>query len=256
MFFTITAGCEESWPGLNYDLFKNTFAERLADAVQKENIHEIEYLVKEEKIPVNFQEPEGGETLLKVAILTQKKQSIKKLLELGADPNIRDRKFNQSPFHFACAHFTVGITDIELIDLLLKYGADINTPQTYKHSNGTYYRTPLCLSVDISERFRKDQLFYFLIKKGADINHFSPDSSGTILQTVAMHNRVDLARFLVIDKKCKIPSTFNIIEKGTKNEKKESFTKFLQRQEYKKNSNNESIRNEILKYLSRGHVSH
>lgn len=253
MFFilliSLVSGCAEGWPELNYKQFDNPEIIELTKAVQSEDVNEIEQLVKIKKVSIDYQDPKNGNTLLKVAILTQKKSSIKKLLELGANPNIKNKLTDESPFLFACSNYSIGMTDIELIDLLIKNGANINSEQTYSHSNGSYFQTPLMLSVDVSETNPKDDLFYFLIEKGANINQFSSDSLGCVLWKTASYNRMDLLKFLIFQKKCIIPKIANIRDKGTKEEEKETLVKYLGDKKYEKGSKKYELRNEILEYL-------
>jgi ankyrin repeat protein len=173
----LLSSCEDTLKYVNFEQFDNTKAEKLADAVRNEDIDEIERIVKIDKVPVDFQEPEIGNTVLMVAVVAQKRESIKKLLELGANPNLTNKKWCESTFHLACERFLDGKCDIKLIDLLIKYGADVNFPQTYNHSNGTYFQTPLMLSVNYYVWNPDDRLFYHLIKKGADINTVGVDES-------------------------------------------------------------------------------
>ena len=69
------------------EIFKNTPAWELAEAVDIENLSEIQSILANQSI-VNYQEPVFGTTVLMRAINTEKYQATKQLLESGANPNI------------------------------------------------------------------------------------------------------------------------------------------------------------------------
>ena len=73
--------------GDDYRLYKETAAWELAQAVQEEDTAKIQRIIVDEHIPVDFREPKYSQTLLMLAVRTNKELSVKKLLELGADPN-------------------------------------------------------------------------------------------------------------------------------------------------------------------------
>ena len=76
--------------GDDYRLYKATAAWELAQAVQEEDTTKIQKIIVDEHIPVDFREPKYSQTLLMLAVRTNKELSVKKLLELGADPNAHD----------------------------------------------------------------------------------------------------------------------------------------------------------------------
>ena len=73
--------------GYDFRLFQGTIAWNLAKAVEDEAINEIRYEVLSKKIPIDYKEDRFGGTLLMLAVLNNKKESVKALLELGANPN-------------------------------------------------------------------------------------------------------------------------------------------------------------------------
>jgi ankyrin repeat protein len=252
MWFSIVS-CQNTWPGLNFELFENTNAEELAFAVKNENLEEIERIVREDHVNVNFQEPSKGNTILKVAVLAGKNNSIRKLLELGADPNLKDYEYNESAFLFSCANFSIGISDLDLIKLLVKYGADIDLEQSYKHNNGIYYQTPLMLSLDVSFE-PNDDLFFYLVGKGANINKYGENETVCLLAKVVDYDRMDLLKFLIFEKKAKIPSIIKIWKTSTKKEEPETLIQVLKNKDYDRNSKNDLLRNVLIQYLiSRGY---
>lgn len=238
----------EEWPGLNYNAFRNTIAWPLAKAVKSQNVKEIANLVNIERIPVDFQDSDGN-TLLMVAILTKKNRSISKLLELGANPNIRAND-GYTPFLFACSIYTQTHLKLEIFEELLRYGADINTKLDVDDNRGYYFRTPLIESVDISYRFRKDRLFYFLLASGAEVNIFNNDSTFCLLRGLVVSERIDLLKYIVIEKKIKVP-LYVYVKRDENNViiLKRTLIDELERVEYDRTSLNYQYSQEIITYL-------
>lgn len=244
---SLFVSCQETWKKLNYELFYDKEIKELALAVDDEDVEKINFLVRVEKYNVNYIEPKYGQTLLKLAILTKKRKSIKKMLELGADPNIQDKLQNKSAFHFACEMYTLGATDLELIDLMLEHGADIDEPCEFNNSSGNCFDTPLQLSIDAAVYSKKDELFYHLIEKGANIDKCSKDSLSYVLRTAATFDRFDLVKYLVIEKKCHIPTVGNVYYEDGKPHN-ETVVQFFERI----NLHNDKYENdlkEVIKYL-------
>jgi hypothetical protein len=69
MFITcaFSACSQNNGPGYLFDLFKNTASWKLAKAVQRKDQKEIEQILNEKKIDLNFQEPRFGKTILHFA---------------------------------------------------------------------------------------------------------------------------------------------------------------------------------------------
>jgi ankyrin repeat protein len=241
--------CQEGTSELNFKQFKYTKAADLAVAVEDEDIVGIDRIVKIDKVKVDFQEPSIGNTLLSVAILTNKKNSIKKLLELGADPNIKDRKFHESPFFLACSIFKNGGSDINLIKLLLAYNANINDEVISDPKISYDYKTPLIISMEDFSVNPNNELFYFLLKMGADINQFKIDPSFCPVSYAINFDRIDLLKVLIIDKKANIPDYTYIWNEGEKEEKRETLVECLKKKKYDINSKKDKLRNEILNFL-------
>ena len=76
-------------PGFDFKLFKGTSVWELAKAVEKEDVKQIEVILKDTSIKVDFHEAKFGNTLLMLAVANNKKKAVKKLLEVGANPNER-----------------------------------------------------------------------------------------------------------------------------------------------------------------------
>lgn len=155
----------------DYRIFKDTPAWDLAKAVRDADTAEITYLVQEKKIPIDFQDSIYGKSLLSLAVYHNNLKSVKKILELGADPNLYEDTINQqgtNPVIDAC-FFNEEIS-IEILKLLLDYGGDPNSV-TKGVNDGHPYRMS---AMEASATFGDAEKIKVLIDYGADVN-FTPD---------------------------------------------------------------------------------
>ncbi len=107
--------------------FEETQAYQLAKAVEKEDLQEIERLVKEDSSLLEETEPEFGLNVLVMCLYVERIGSLKKLLELGADPNFINTYNHHSVLIDAIKWYERGsdsLIDNRYAELLLKYGAD------------------------------------------------------------------------------------------------------------------------------------
>lgn len=151
--------------GGDYRLFQDTPALGLARAVEDGDTNKIKEEVKKNKSLLSFREPRFGKPLLSTAVLNRKYQSVKTLLELGADPNMQDLEYGESPLTAAVNIGLNGIVpDPRYLELLLKYGGDPNVKEKGPQKHGGY--TPLIIAC------RNGNLNYvkILVNAGANIN--------------------------------------------------------------------------------------
>ncbi len=107
----------------------------------------------DEKTFIDSQHPDGGQTLLYNAVVNQDIETIKRLIELGADAEIGTVSGNK-PLHVAA-----NLGNQEMVELLLDAGAEING------TNNTGL-TPLHFLLFT----KRASLVPYLVKKGADLN--------------------------------------------------------------------------------------
>ena len=151
----------------DYRIFKDTPAWDLAKAVRDADTAEITYLVQEKKIPIDFQDSIYGKSLLSLAVYHNNLKSVKKILELGADPNLYEDTINQqgtNPVIDAC-FFNEEIS-IEILKLLLDYGGDPNSV-TKGVNDGHPYRMS---AIEASATFGDTEKIKVLMDYGANIN--------------------------------------------------------------------------------------
>lgn len=104
---------------LNICAYQDTPVWPLAKAVIDQDTLEIRRQVLEKHIPVDSREPLYSFNLLMIASAKEKPHSVRTLLSLGADPNVRDTIFNTTPLILATGYHK----NAELIKTLLDYGA-------------------------------------------------------------------------------------------------------------------------------------
>lgn len=157
----------------DYRLFQGTEAWEFAKAVEDQDISEIEELVSG-GIDVDYREPKYGNTLLMLAVKNKDKKSVRKLLELGADPN-KPNKYDGQAAIIDAAEITPSlIPDTEILELLLDHGADPSFVEPGPLSRGVYTRqTPLIVACRYTDNFTRTGIekVKVLVENGADINY-------------------------------------------------------------------------------------
>jgi len=181
--------------GDDYRLFQGTPVWELAKAVWDEDVSRIDKIVSKNKQLINFQEPIFGRTLLILTISNQQYKSFEALIEQRADISIHDTYSGTSALIEACSfkqyeikfvelllESGANVNDIEtgerkewnttrftpliaaaktgmldLVELLIRNGADINYQNEYKHS-------ALSESIMVS----RYEIALYLLKEGAD----------------------------------------------------------------------------------------
>lgn len=127
----------------------------LQEAVENQLGRAMDQHLKNRNIDLNFQN-EGGFTALMRAAINQDKAMVRALLAVGASVN-RVSNLRQNALGYAVANSNQQDGDTELIQMLLKAGADVN----HQNDNGT---TPL---MKAAERGQKN-IVRLLLEAGAD----------------------------------------------------------------------------------------
>jgi ankyrin repeat protein len=164
--------------------FKDPQVLELVKAASSGDVETIERLVKA-GVDVNAR-GERGLTPLWWTMRSANKAGFKRLLELGADPNVwADEDFATSSSVMTDAVWLA--TDTEWLELALKHGGDPNL----KDLTG---RTPL-FRVAISPNRKK--VVELLLEAGADVNHQTKRSGDTPLIAAASMNAFDVVWQLI-----------------------------------------------------------
>jgi len=170
LLFTSIVACGDGRADRVLDFYKDTDCYELAKAVYYGDVDEIEEIVTSDTTLLSCSESTSGTTILTLAILAEQMGSLKKLLELGTNPNsintlnkysvlIESITFYGSQFEWK--------EHIEFTELLLKYGADpnykVDTSFTNKKGYNVYYESPMLKAVSMNLDYVK-----LLLKYGAD----------------------------------------------------------------------------------------
>ncbi len=181
--------------GGDFRLFQHTLAWNLANAVENQDTAIISEEVNKNGIHVDYRETVFGQSLLILAVKNKKYTSLKKLLSLGAKPNLQDRYNGTSALIEACkigVGYTQDEPDTQYIKLLLKYGGNPNIVQAPEKSEKKTLETPLISAIN------KGIFDYvkILVENGADVN-YSNQTINTPLTEALKMEKMDIALYLL-----------------------------------------------------------
>ena len=183
--------------GGDYRLFQNTSAWELAKAVEDGDADKIKADVSKNKGLLNFRDPRFGQSLLQMAVQNKTFNSVKTLVELGADPNMQDNDDGTSPLMEAA---NVGVggfngvkpmgADPRFLQLLLKYGGDPNAVQKGPHKHGF---TPLLIAC------MAGNLDYvkMLVNAGGNVNYISEYNQSPLAEAIIAVQSPDIVLYLI-----------------------------------------------------------
>ncbi|AZI24035.1 ankyrin repeat domain-containing protein [Pedobacter sp. G11] len=179
--------------GYDYRLFQDTPAWPLAKAVRDKDTSEVKTLVIENKIDPDYQESRCGNTLLMMSIFNNNYASAKILLDVGADPNLRDR----------CSGATAVINaaenkDSKYLKLLLAYKGNPKVGENKSvKDNDSPMQTALtsAISYYYANSLEKVTL---LIEAGADVNYPNNNSNTDLPLGIAIkRDKIDVALYFL-----------------------------------------------------------
>lgn len=243
--------CQHYMPGFDYKNFNDTPVEKLAEAVQNDDIEEINNLLTNEKLDVNYQDKRYQNSLLGLALFNQKYETAEALLKLGADPNLVGGKNNSTPFIDLLRYSYPNETcNTDKVRLLLKHGVDVNYLWVdYANTNRIYTPVMIAAQNGCLETVK------LLVENGADINKMTHDESFLPISLALVQDRVDVLEYLIIEKKAIIPN-FILIRPANRNyqgepESKITLTDLLIENDYSKNPSMQKSKENILAYLKK-----
>jgi ankyrin repeat protein len=181
--------------GFDYRLFEGTPAWKLAKAVEDENVDVIKSEISKNKSSLHFRDPKFGQTLLQMAVQTQKFKSVETLADLGADPNLQDKYDGSSALMEAAKVYDElkGGPDPRYLKLLLKHGGDPNAEEKTIRRNGNYTRnTPLINACNN----RALEYVKILVNAGANVNYLN-DFGESALSTAVLVRNPDIVLYLL-----------------------------------------------------------
>ncbi|WP_181042857.1 ankyrin repeat domain-containing protein [Apibacter adventoris] len=159
----------------------------LGRAIYKGDTREAERLVREKKIDINALSRKSGFRFLYYACLMEDLPMVKKLLQLGADPNkiSLDITKGNPPIKETNISFAVARGNVKLTKLLLENGANPNTSVDL-----------LPLNVAMTHDNMQDYLD-LLFKYGADANYLEYGSCENVAQIALIGRKFDLIDYFL-----------------------------------------------------------
>lgn len=254
LILILGTNCKNYLPGFDFDSFKETEANELAIAVKNQNLNLIEKIVKNNNNLIDFLDPKFGHSLLMLAVANDLEKSVNKLLELGADPNKKSKPISNinseitTPVFIACNKMYKGNCKTNILEILIKNGGNINDKIDVKYLNAKYItkETPLM----IATMSNCIDLVKNVVELGANIDDYNYVNGKGPLSNCIIHDNLNILKYLVIEKKARIPS-YVFVRPAHNNSSREEITliEFLEEQKYSENSKNEKYKKEIIKYL-------
>lgn len=177
--------------GNDYRLFQQTPIWDLANAVEDENTAEIKQIISKNKNLIDYPDPKYGNTLLSLAVSNNQLVSVKKLLELGADPNKHDKYEGSTPVIDACLS-----SDPEILKLLLYFGGDPNSTQNapLEEDSLLHQERTFALRKAAAYDIRYVKL---LVEAGADVNKTDSLYNEGALETAIIQDNFEIALYLL-----------------------------------------------------------
>lgn len=237
-------------PGFDFALFDNTPGQDLARAVEKQDTQKIFQLVRVEKANINYREAKFDQSLLTLALFNGKYNSVAKLLELGADPNLVSTHENCTPFLSACEYFNHNSNMADILRLLIQYGANVNYVQFEKikqpsGSEVVLKRTALIYLCNYGTL----DCVKLLIENGAKLDIYPKDGEHSIIYEASLNARFDILDYLLIEKKVPIPEYCVIQLPGTKKERKITLREIVENWKRLMDNHQKKLQSEILQFL-------
>jgi ankyrin repeat protein len=256
-FACLASSCQQrELPGWKIEYFDNSPVAALARAVFDDNGKTIDEMLSDKSIDVDYPEPVNGNTLLMYAIVYNKRNAIKALLDHRANPNKSDKMSRSSAMSIAVENTGVsGLSercDTTVIDMLIEHGGNVNYKQKFQDEADSAF-------IDQSERYLLDlaaeqgctNVVKLLVERGANINARLGQIGNTAIFAAASQDNLEIVKYLVIEKKANVPDVFfTRPASGNVPEEKLTLSEFLLEANYEKGSHEEKLRSEILQYLT------
>ncbi len=245
MFLFSNGSCQTSpASGFNTRLFKNTPVYQIAKAIAKQDTLSIEEMLKKNPTLISYQEPRFGESLLEFAVITDRIHAVEKLLNLGSDPNLRSAIDNSTPFLTACRYSGSLVNSDEIIDLLIKHGAKVNSSQF-----DTAHDETKITALKLACYHGKLRTVQTLVDNGANLTGY-PSNEGSLVCAALLTDKLDIIKYLLLDKKLPVPEYCVIREQGSKFEKKVTMIDLLNEHDYSNDVKKQKLKEELLSFLT------
>jgi uncharacterized protein len=237
-------------PGFDFVLFDKTPVQKLAQAVEAEDTALISKILISDRPNIDFQEPRFGETLLSLAIMTNKVLSIEQLLKLGANPNIKSPIDDKSPFIDFCFYSSKDTTSSEVLKTLIKYGGDVNAVAV---SNVEYSGRKVSDTITALQyvcTYGNLATLKVLVDNGAKLDIYPIEGEESLITNVLLADNFDMLKYFLIEKQLKIPSWCFVKYPGQSRAKKLTITEALTTEdELPTNAERNKLKQDILDFL-------
>ena len=190
---------KDSYRGWDVCRFQGTKAWNLAKAIDDQNIREIRRQVVVLKVPIDTKDRKKLFTPLMYAVFNNNIQSVKVLLELGADPNIPTDSISDKGDNSVIIASRYSDISIEILKLLLKYGGNPNSTECGRNydMDGDWIparSSALSCAVSISGEIEKVKI---LVEAGANVNNYDGDFQDAPLMDALLLDRMNIALYLL-----------------------------------------------------------
>ncbi|MCR8559645.1 ankyrin repeat domain-containing protein [Mucilaginibacter sp. BJC16-A38] len=180
--------------GVDYRLFQETPAWELAKAVQDGDTVKIKQEIQKKKDLIDFREERFGQTLLGLSVSNMNYPSAKTLMELGADPNLQDSEYGDSPLMEAAKlENPISGSDPRFLKLLLKHGGDPNAMQNGPKKTR---RTPLMIACEAGDL----DYMKILVDAGAKVdmvNEYGSSLLESAVDAAGLYRRPEIVIYLI-----------------------------------------------------------
>lgn len=190
---------KDSYLGWDVRRFQTTKAWELAKAIEDNDLQEIKHQVIDLKVPVDTRDRINEFTPLMYAVFNNDIQSVKVLLELGADPNIPTDSISDKGDNSVIIASRYSDISIEILKLLLKYGGNPNSTECGRNydMDGDWIparSSALSCAVSISGEIEKVKI---LVEAGANVNNYDGDFQDAPLMDALLLDRMNIALYLL-----------------------------------------------------------
>ncbi|MCK5111040.1 MAG: ankyrin repeat domain-containing protein [Arcobacteraceae bacterium] len=199
-------------------ILKGTTELELLKAIAGHNLNNIKNILDKNLKLVNSQKLSNKITPLIWAVQREYEESVKVLLEHGADPNIIADYNNTALFESISVSTNKDYDfdrNINITKLLLKYGADPNIAAYCKPKINGISSTIICGTTPlIKAATRSLKKVKLLVEYGADINAKNIDGT-TTAAAASLRKQIDIAYYLIVTRNANF--SYPIIPKSLKN---------------------------------------
>lgn len=232
-------------PGFDFDSFDETPAAELADAVEADDTEKIQEILKQNKSVVDYQEPKFGHSLLFLAVVNNKYNAARALLDNGARTDLKSFTDSSDVLMTICEGYNDNLCDTAMLNLLLRYKPNVNS---HCYSSG---RSKITILFKASERtFMCLSFIKTLVDNGADVNYW-PENNPALspIASAMLMSRLDIVHFYLIDCKANIPQYVTLRPGKDDIKTPITITQMLNEHDYSNDPKRQKLKLDILNYL-------